>query len=176
MTRPRPRAGPSTPRRQEAISSFFEKCHSFFSYRPQRKAATKMQSGSAAKPSTYARRASRCPTTQSLSKPLAKFAVAIDQTVVRAASNPEQVQFFRGRRVQRGRFFVKLFGDASRAERRRGHHKQLESPVFPFPSQAQGTHVGFRISIRSRFSGASPRPLSRNSGANWLRSLLVLLR
>jgi hypothetical protein len=58
------------------------------------------------------------------------------------------VQLFRGRGVQRGKFFVKPFGDASRAECRRGHQKQPKSPVFSLSSPK---FRGHRLAFASLF-------------------------
>jgi hypothetical protein len=44
-------------------------------------------------------------------QPGAHFAIDINQTVVRITRNPKQMQLLSGLGVQRGEFFVKLFGD-----------------------------------------------------------------
>src|SRR6266849_737822 len=50
------------------------------------------------------------------SQPGADLAVDINQAVIRAARNPQQVKLLTGLGVQRGKFFVKIFGQTSGTE------------------------------------------------------------
>src|SRR2546425_11855553 len=118
MTRPRPRAGSPTAQSQEVFSSFFEKWHSFFSWRAsvEKQRTEFCQVAAPNHPRVIAGRLDFHVLDIFGRQPTAELAVDVDQTVVSAASNPKQMQLLRGLGVQRRKFLVKLLGDSSGTE------------------------------------------------------------
>src|SRR5882757_8059833 len=114
----RPRAGSPAAQSQEAFSSFFEKWHSFFSWRASaEKQRSKLRQISAPNhPGVIARRLDVHVLDIFRRQPGAEGAVDFDQTVVCSARNPKQMQLLGGLRVQRGKFLAKIFGEPAKAE------------------------------------------------------------
>src|SRR6266853_4510858 len=147
MTGPRPRAGSPTEQSQGAFSPFFQKWHSFCSWRASaEKQRTELRQIAA--PDHPGVRAGRldvrvldifgC-------EPGAELTIDIDQSVFRSTSNPKQMKLLRGLGVHRGEFYVKCFSDASGTE---------SADPGKFVQRIQTRQQGFRATHREARDGA----------------------